>query len=216
MDGADKSLVLLVSVAVAALTGGGLIRLADAGVPIGAVTPASRTGGRPRAPTAADRSLSPSPDALAPVDRSESRLGTSAPLVRLQTSLRRESGASLRLDAAGVAEFVHGLELKYANATRDEVAGRLERALQGLPEDFWEAHDERVADGSFHVVTVMPPWSPTALRDRRMARVQPFGLHRTQKLPDGRTVETEVTLEDLRPHCALAIEIGWLQARSAR
>lgn len=49
-----------------------------------------------------------------------------------------------------------------------------------------------------------------------MASVQPYGLERTIELEDGRFARTAVELENLRPHGAIAVEIGWLQAQANR
>lgn len=218
MDGADKSLALLVSVALAALTGGGLMRIADAGVFAGEVPVRARAvDGRDAARVGEELADAPGATELVPVDDAVGR--DMDGVAAVDGAAVAPGGAPpppTRLDAAGVAALVHALEVRHAGRTRAELADLLERRLAGLPDAFWAAHDERLEAGAFEVVTTNEPWRPTTPRERRMASVQPYGLERTIELEDGRFARTAVELENLRPHGAIAVEIGWLQAQANR
>jgi len=218
MDGADKSLALLVSVVLVTLTGGGLVHIADDGVFAGEVPVRARgVDGRDAARVRQELADRPGAIELVPVDDA---VGRDSDGVAAVDGAAAASGGTppppTRLDAAGVAALVHRLEVRHAGRTRAELASLLEQRLAGLPDAFWAPHDERVSGGAFEVVTSNEPWHPTTARERRMASVRPYGLQRTVQLDDGRFARTEVALEDLRAHGALAVEIGWLQSQATR
>lgn len=149
---------------------------------------------------------------LSPLDAT--REPVNAPSIEVETETRgAEETSSEGLTLNEVNLIRENLDGLYAGATKAQLIDGYRNSYASFPRDLLgELHQAHVEAGNYEVLDhpITKPGEPYVMPNVKASPLA-HGLVRVNLLDDGRSVKTELGLDELGQHAALAVELGWFE-----